>query len=231
MNDQSKALGGPTGELYHQVYLAILEQRLLPGTKLGEDKLAKIFGVSRARVREILARLSYEGIVEHIPQKGAHVASPTPEQAKNVIEMRRMIEPGIVRRLIQVLNDDVAQELLNHLEAEADAKRRGDKHSIIRLSGDFHYLIGKLCGNEFLARSIRELSTLTCLTIYLYNAPTSHACRDDEHIQIANAIISRDEELAISLTVEHLDHIESSLILSDNSRAVDIEKVFSAMSA
>ena len=43
-------------EIYERIYVAILEHRLHPGTKLGEERMADIFGVSRARVREVLAR-------------------------------------------------------------------------------------------------------------------------------------------------------------------------------
>ena len=54
-------------DIYERIYVAILEHRLQPGTKLGEEKLADIFGVSRARVREVLARLAHEQIVELDP--------------------------------------------------------------------------------------------------------------------------------------------------------------------
>lgn len=216
-------------DLYHQVYLAILEHRLPPGTKLGEDKLANIFGVSRARVREILARLSHEGIVELVPQKGAHVARPSPKQARDVMEMRRQIEPGIVRRLIASLDSGKQRRLEDHLAAEARARQENDPHRIIRLSGDFHFLLGDLCGNEFFARSIRELSTLTCLIIYLYDAPTSDACREDEHQLIVKAILDRHPDRAAELVITHLDHIEASLDLNEEETVVDIEHVFSSL--
>ena len=51
-------------EIYERIYVAILEHRLHPGTKLGEERMADIFGVSRARVREVLARLAHEHIQE-----------------------------------------------------------------------------------------------------------------------------------------------------------------------
>ena len=58
-------------EIYEKIYVAVLEHRSLPGTKLVEEKLAEIFSVSRARVREVLARLAHEQIVQLIPQRGA----------------------------------------------------------------------------------------------------------------------------------------------------------------
>ena len=63
--------------IYHQIFDAILAQRLLPGTKLTEDELAGIFDVSRAVVRRALLRLSHERIVDIRPNRGAVVASPS----------------------------------------------------------------------------------------------------------------------------------------------------------
>jgi DNA-binding GntR family transcriptional regulator len=87
-------------EIYERIYNAILEHRLPPGTKL-EERLAEIFGTSRARIREVLARLAHEQIVEPHPQRGAYVAKPSVEQARDVFEARRLIEPAVMRRLIE----------------------------------------------------------------------------------------------------------------------------------
>ena len=85
-------------EVYERIYTAIVEHRLHPGTKLVEERLAEIFGTSRARIREVLARMAHEQIVELIPQRGAYVARPTIEQAMHVFEARRLIAPAVLRR-------------------------------------------------------------------------------------------------------------------------------------
>ena len=54
-------------EMASRIATAIHEHRLLPGTKLGEDRLASIFNTSRARVREVLARMAREQMVELFP--------------------------------------------------------------------------------------------------------------------------------------------------------------------
>ncbi|HEY0886387.1 MAG TPA: GntR family transcriptional regulator, partial [Ramlibacter sp.] len=127
-------------EIYERIYVAILEHRLHPGTKLGEERLADIFGVSRARVREVLARLAHEQIVELFPQRGAFVAKPTKEQARDVFEARRLIEPAVLRRLVDTLTPEKIARLRQHQELEADAHRREDKRAMVRLSGEFHTL-------------------------------------------------------------------------------------------
>jgi DNA-binding GntR family transcriptional regulator len=212
-------------EIYERIYVAILEHRLHPGTKLGEERLADIFGVSRARVREVLARLAHEQIVELFPQRGAYVAKPTPEQARDVFEARRIIEPAVLRRLVDTLTADKVQRMRQHVELEADARRRGDKRAVIRLSGEFHTLLAELAGNSALARSMRELCMLTCLTIFLYDAPTAQSCRDDEHQMIIDAVAKKDRARAEKIMLEHLDHIEGSVKLEDDNGEADLEMI------
>lgn len=213
-------------EIVEKVYAAILEHRLAPGTKLGEDRLATIFATSRARIREVLARLANERVVDLIPQRGAFVAKPTVEQASDVFEARRLIEPGIVRRLIARLDANSLTALRAHQRKEAEARRVDDKRAIVRLSGEFHLLLAELAGNTTLVRSMRELSTVTCLIIFLYDAPTATSCRADEHAGIVAAIAARDSAKAEALMLHHLDDIERSLKLEGSAVEADLESVF-----
>lgn len=213
-------------EIHERIYTAILEHRLPPGTKLVEERLADIFAVSRARVREVLARMAHEQIVELYPQRGAFVARPTIQQAHDVFEARRLIEPALLRRLVDTLTPERVARLRQHQELEVDARRRQDKRAIVRLSGEFHTLLAELAGNSALARTLRELSSLTCLIIFLYDAPTATSCRADEHAEIIDAIGRRDAPRAEKLMLEHLAHIEGSLKLDIQAEEIDLEAIF-----
>jgi DNA-binding GntR family transcriptional regulator len=213
-------------DIYERIYVAILEHRLHPGTKLAEERLAEIFSVSRARIREVLARLAHEQVVDLIPQRGAFVAKPTIEQALDVFEARRLIEPAVLRRLVETLTPEKLARLREHQEREMDARRRHDSRAIVRLSGEFHSLAAELAGNAALARTMRELSVLTCLMIFLYDAPTATCCRADEHSQIIDAIAERDAARAARQMLEHLDHIQGSMKLESATEEVDLEAIF-----
>lgn len=213
-------------EIYERIYGAILEHRLHPGTKLGEDRLANIFKVSRTRVREVLARLAHEQVVDLYPQRGAFVAKPTPERAMDVFEARRVIEPAVLRRLINTLSPEKLERLRQHQAVELDARRRDDRRAVIRLSGEFHRLLADLAGNFAYVRSMRELSTLTCLIILLFDAPTALSCRADEHTAIVDAIARHDLDRAQQLMLAHLDHIEHCVSLDGAALEADLEAVF-----
>lgn len=201
-------------EIYDRIVTAIMEHRLPPGSKLGEDKLSKIFGVSRARVHQVLARLATERIVVLHPNRGAFLAEPTVEEAREVFEVRQLIEALVVRRIIRLADPQAIERLRAHVQAEDAARVARDRRAIIRLSGEFHVLLADLSGSALAAKLMRELSFLTCLIIFLYDAPTVPACRNQEHAEITQALADGNETDAIRLMAEHLRHVEACLDLS-----------------
>jgi DNA-binding GntR family transcriptional regulator len=201
-------------EIYDRIVTSVMEHRLPPGTKLGEDKLAKIFGASRARVRQVLARLALERIVVLQPNRGAFVAEPTIDEAREVFEVRRPLEALVVRRIIAKQDARLIARLRAHVEAEEAARAARDRRAIIRLSGEYHVLLAELSGSTLAAKLMHELASLTCLIIFLYDAPSVPACRDEEHAEITQALADGDEANAIRLMTEHLDHVEACLDLS-----------------
>jgi DNA-binding GntR family transcriptional regulator len=205
--------------IYLRVWQAVLEHRLPPGTQLVEDRLAALFDTSRAQVRDVLARLAHEGVVDMVPNRGAFIASPTPEQTREVFEARRLLEPALVRRLTARRDAAAIATLRAVVAEEHEARARGDRPTIVRLSGWFHIELARLAGNRPLAGTMRELATLTVLAIFLYDAPHATACRDDEHEQLLHAIERRRADRAAELMLHHLDHIEGSLHLAPRADA------------
>jgi DNA-binding GntR family transcriptional regulator len=204
-----------TGDvIYERILASIMEHRLAPGTKLAEEKLASIFSVNRTRVREVLARLSHEGLITTVPNRGAFIASPTPVEARAIFDARRLIEPALLRHLGQHTEPKHIAQLRAHAEQEALARRANDRRAIIRLSGEFHIRIASLVDNPVMTKMMRELASLTCLIIVLYDSPTVPACTHDEHGDIIDAIASGNIEKAVSLMIEHLNHIEQVLDIS-----------------
>ena len=87
--------------IYQSVFDSVMNQRLAPGTKLPEAALCDLFKVSRSVVRKVLQRLAHDRIVDLRPNKGAVVASPTPEETRQIFEARRGLEAAIVRLAVQ----------------------------------------------------------------------------------------------------------------------------------
>jgi DNA-binding GntR family transcriptional regulator len=211
--------------VYERLLERIFEHRLPPGTKLGEDRLAAIFGVSRARVRRVLPRLAHEGLVTLEPNRGAFVAKPSVADARAVFEARRIIEHGIVERFLQQpeRRRQIAR-LRQHVTAERRARTAGETRSIVRLSGEFHILLADMAGNALLAKTMRELASLTCLIIALYDKPSVPSCLGEEHAEIVEALAEEDARRAAGLMIHHLEHVEENLELTvADSGPVDLE--------
>ena len=90
---------GATERIVESITTAIVERRLMPGTKLAEQKIADVFQVSRTLVRQALNQLSRDRLVTLEPARGAFVAMPSPEEARQVFEVRAMLESQLVRQL------------------------------------------------------------------------------------------------------------------------------------
>lgn len=204
-------------DIYERIYEAIVEHRLMPGTKLAEERVAELFAVSRTQVRGVLQRLAVEQLVTVFPNRGAFVTTPSVEEAHDVLEVRRTLEPAIVTRLIERMQQGKAPAAVKQLrmliKREQQAHRSGDRRAAVRLSGEFHVLLAELSGSRILARMMRELTPLTCLAILTFDAPTGAACPNDEHSLLVDAMEACDAPRAMALMIEHLHHIERSLNL------------------
>ena len=204
-------------EMYERMVSAILDHRLLPGTKLVEDKLAAAFGVSRTRVRPVLVRLANEQVVTLTPRKGASVAQPSVQEAREVFEARRLIEPRLVTLFVQTAGAQHVQQLAACADDEEAARMAGDTHRAIRLSGDFHLRIAQAAGHDTLGRILRELVSRTSLILMTYSPgrpqdrDEATACGCREHRALIDAIRLRDAPEAARRMLQHLERIESQL--------------------
>lgn len=197
-----------------RIYAAVMEQRLAPKTKLSESKLCESFGVGRMRVRRALLLLANQGIVDIQSNRGAFVACPEPHEAHEVFEARKLIEPGLMRRVAENIASSDLAYLKEHIAMEGVARHGSERTEIIRLSGEFHVKLAKVSGNAVLTKIIRELVTRTSLIVGLFGDAANSSCPDDEHANILTAIEAGDAKLAEKLGKRHLSHIEAGLDLS-----------------
>src|SRR5215467_5591752 len=88
-----------SGLIYKALRNAIIEQALMPGAKLPEDAIGERFGVSRTIVRHALGQLAAEGLVELRRNRGAAVATPSWDEARDLFDLRVVLERLVVARL------------------------------------------------------------------------------------------------------------------------------------
>ena len=104
--------------VYQAIRRAIIEQALVPGTKLPEDPLGQQFQVSRTLVRAALARLASEGLVDVGQKRSAAVAHPSLEEARAIFEVRRCLENEVVRLVIARWRPEMGAQLEGHVRQD-----------------------------------------------------------------------------------------------------------------
>jgi DNA-binding GntR family transcriptional regulator len=190
-------------QVYRTLRRAILDQGLKPGVKLPEDAIGERLGVSRTIVRDALARLGTEGLVELKHNRGAAVAYPSLEEARDVFAVRRAMERLVVEELAGRLTSTQCERLRSHVDEERDAKGRDS----LRLAGEFHLMLAEMTGNQLLARLVTEVASRCTLILSIYGRPHSSECAVDEHSELIAALEAGDREQAVSLMEHHLSSV------------------------
>lgn len=194
------------------VISAILGGRLRPGTRLGEAKLAEVYGVSRTRVREAMMRLETRGIVHVSARRGWFVVEPSATEARAAFQARRVVETGMLRDL-QALPGEAVAHLRAHVEEERQALRTGHVGSRTCLLGDFHIHLAHAFGNPFLTDILRDLTARTTLVSMLYQSDQDAAASSDDHAGIVTLLADGDFAGAARLMDEHIRRVEDGLDL------------------
>jgi DNA-binding GntR family transcriptional regulator len=204
---------------YEALRRAIIEQALLPGSKLPEDQIGAHFAISRTLVRAVLARLHIVGLVDALPKRTVTVARPTLEEAKDIFEVRRALEREAVRLTIARWRPAFGAELEGHVREEKRANATRDDRLSIRLAGEFHIKLAGMSGNRVLERSLAELVSRCSLILAAYGRPHSSECAISEHSEIIRALRAGDAAAASALMDDHVGSVEKRAVIDDSREA------------
>jgi len=205
---------------------SVLEQRLAPGTKLTEESLCGIFGVSRGVIRKAFMMLASDNIITLVKNKGAVITSPSPEESHQIFSARTMIENALLRRTVKRADPSAIQRLRNHLTKEQAALDAGDVPKWIRLSGEFHVVLAEAAGNEPMSDFLSQLVFRSSLIMALYGdqgAPKS--CKGGEHERIIDAVVTGDITTATNIMAEHMASLEALLDFKPKGDAQDLATI------
>ena len=201
----------PTRTIVDALTRAIVEHRLQPGSKLAEQKLADHFGVSRTLVRQALFQLVQKHLVKMEPARGAFVAAPTVDEARQVFQVRRLLEAEMVREFLRQSTPAKLKALREHMAQEKAALAQPASARSQELLGDFHVRMAELTGNAVLAQILRDLVSRSSLITLMYQRAGAVVHSLEEHVELVKALAARDEKRAVKLMEEHLLHVEQSL--------------------
>jgi DNA-binding GntR family transcriptional regulator len=209
-----------TQRIVDSITAAIVERRLMPGTKLAEQRLADIFSVSRTVVRQALNQLSRDRLITLEPARGAFVATPSVEEAHQVFELRQLLEGAMMRLLVERITTVQIAELRAHLKAEQEAIALNHVAERTRLLAHFHSLLARMTGNQVLEELQADLLSRSSLISLMYQSSQSAAESSAEHKAIVDALERRQLKVAVELAESHIEQVERNLRL--DPRAPDL---------
>jgi DNA-binding GntR family transcriptional regulator len=201
--------------VYNNIKTAILSRKLAPGKQLVEHNLSNSLGVSRTPIRNAMKKLSLEGLVDIIPNRGAFVTNPTKEEMIQAYELRAKLEYLAV---IQAMNSLTATDfriIQQNLEKERIALYKRNSEEYVHYNKEFHISITQKCRNKFLNEFILRLINQTNIYLILFDDffsnPEQEPYSPDEHSTILTLIQNKDAENLKTALENHFKRAITSL--------------------
>ena len=197
-----------TDRAYAALRADILDGARPAGTRLPEDTLADELGVSRTPVREALQRLGTEGLVEHLPHRGARVSGWTTEDLQETFELRALLEGlGARRAAARATAADVTglRELCTRMERAIAPGRPRDLDALTTHNSAFHAELLRVSASGRLAAMVAGVVHVP-LVMRTFHQYSDHALARSQHHhrELCDALAHGDGEWAESVMRSHV---------------------------
>ncbi|WP_174802335.1 GntR family transcriptional regulator [Martelella limonii] len=199
-----------TDMIHDRLYRQVVENELLPGTKMSEADVARKLGVSRQPVRDAFYRLSQQGFLLVRPQRATLVAPISIEAVMQALFIRTALETATVQAAVDAGAGRDMTELDRLLEAQKKAIEADDRMRFHRLDDELHHRICDLSGHGYTWALIREHKAHMDRIRFLSLSFTAHDALA-EHENIVAAIKAGNGEAAIAAMRHHLSRIAESI--------------------
>lgn len=189
----------------------LVEERILnghyaPGYKLNERALAAEFGVSRTPIRDVIARLSSEGLVEQKIRHGAYVKKNSINDVIEWLNILAVLESSCARMAARYGSHDDAHYLIHLAEETITASNTDEHDSYTQSNATFHEKLYKMSSNESLIELVKDIRRkISPYRKHIHRVAGMTTVSAKEHLSIAQAILDRDESKASDLMFNHLD--------------------------
>ena len=216
--------------LADQVYEALTDSisigRLQPGQRLVLDRLAEQLGVSQTPIREALARLLQDGVIEEGLHGKLRMISITPRYVSDAFLVRASLEGVAAELAASRMTDVQIAELRAMLAHAADALASDVFGPHISVDNRLHSAVCETAGNVLLARELKSLQLhIDFIRGYSQRHSGDHIRRShEEHVALLDALTRRDPSAARTAMELHI-HLSGERIsrLLDFNDETDLE--------
>ena len=193
-------------KVYFSLEEEILSGRLKSGESLTEVALSRRLGVSRTPLRSALARLSEEGLVRIVPNKGAVVLGVSDDDLVDIYKIRLRLEGLAAREAAARRTDGDIRRLSESVELSEFYIQKNDTEHLKELDGEFHGIIYEISANRLLCKTLTELhKSIKKYRKLSLSSPDRLINSTKEHREILRAIERGDGDEADRLTTLHVE--------------------------
>jgi len=197
-------------QLYEYVKECIVNVRLRPGERINMQKLATEFGVSQTPVREMLKKLSEDGLIKIVPRVGYYVVDLSAKDIREVYDLRRILEIYALESAVRNISKKKLQELkenMKKLQREINEEKKNKKFR--QLDREFHWSIIQSSPNVRLHKLFSQIYNIVILTQHI-NQRVDESLK--EHITLVDAVMKRDIDKAKEILKTHINNSKEEVI-------------------
>ncbi|HVC88962.1 MAG TPA: GntR family transcriptional regulator [Gaiellaceae bacterium] len=198
------------------LHKGIVSGELAAGQRLRIEELAAALGMSHLPIREAIRQLGNQGLVEHIPHRGARVTELSLADLVELYDARLILEPELIRRGAHAFTEADAKAARAALDRHVAAGEQDLRVEAWQAHTDFHFTLYRPCGSAWLIRLVTPLwesSQRYRLTMSTLNAEQRRLEAAVEHEEILAACVANDGDRAAALLHDHL--VKSANLITD----------------
>jgi GntR family transcriptional regulator, trigonelline degradation regulator len=199
---------------------AIINGQFAPGARLVERQMCELLGVSRTLVREALRQLEAEGWVRILPNRGPVVISMTPEEVRELYEVRAALEGIAAFRAAERVTPEQLDRLAAAVDAMTKAQGRGDWMRHRQQLQLYYDILREASGNALLRAQLDAMSArMAWLRGVTLARPERAAIAVKEEARLLAALRARDGKRARELCEAHLRTAGEAVVVALEARA------------
>jgi DNA-binding GntR family transcriptional regulator len=184
---------------------SIVQGDLGLGQPISERQLAESLGVSKTPVREALAQLRVEGLIQILPQKGAFVFTLSAKDIVYLCELRLTLESSALKLAYQRNREKLIHRLKAVLAHMIAAQEKQDTRSYLHCDTQFHEVFFATCGNPLLeAAYATHVGKIAALRTHLAMKPLHTVRSFEEHAEMIRLLENGAIAGAISVLEQHI---------------------------
>lgn len=196
-------------EIYKKIKFDILKHKIKDGDFLTLAKLATKYNVSKTPIRDALGALEIEGYLMSLPRKGYLVKPITHKDIREYFQMRLLFEKAAVNLAVKTADESELTRILQLAMKLPESLTYEQIAEFNELNDNFHMSIIKATHNSLLIEMFAGVMENLSRILVIDSQHLEFFYEKEKHINIAKALINRDNKTAEELISEHISHLET----------------------